>query len=195
WQVAILDPGTLSVATVCWLLGLYLAAAGGAGSTVGIVAALLGRDALVARRWAATLVAGVGAAIVLSEVGLRQLQPLSAWRPLVTVAALVAAVPVAMIARRWRRVPAAMAVLGLASYAAGGMLAAGALVREPSGSAPGAGQPGQRRGPNILVVLVDTLRADHLGCYGYTRPTSAAIDAFAREGVQFRHAYSQSTWT
>src|SRR5262245_61843084 len=93
WQVAIVNPSTLSVTTVCWLLGLYLAAAGGAGLLVGIIAAALGRDAVVARRWAATLVAGAGAAIILSEVGLRQLQPLSAWRPLVTVAALSSAIP------------------------------------------------------------------------------------------------------
>ena len=37
--------------------------------------------------------------------------------------------------------------------------------------------------PNILLISVDTLRADHLGCYGYQRPTSPAIDALAGEGV------------
>ncbi|HWP64996.1 MAG TPA: sulfatase, partial [Candidatus Limnocylindria bacterium] len=78
----------------------------------------------------------------------------------------------------------------------GGVLAAGALGAERAATAPPpAVLSGAGRGPNVLVVLIDTLRADHLGCYGYTRPTSPAIDAFAREGVLFRRAYSQSTWT
>jgi arylsulfatase A-like enzyme len=37
--------------------------------------------------------------------------------------------------------------------------------------------------PNILLVAVDTLRADHLGCYGYRHPTSPRIDALASEGT------------
>jgi arylsulfatase len=37
--------------------------------------------------------------------------------------------------------------------------------------------------PNILLITVDTLRADHLGCYGYARPTSPQIDALAGQGV------------
>jgi len=49
--------------------------------------------------------------------------------------------------------------------------------------------------PNLVVYLIDTLRADHLGCYGYARPTSPAIDAFAREGVLFEKARAQSSWT
>lgn len=38
--------------------------------------------------------------------------------------------------------------------------------------------------PNILVIAIDSLRADHLGCYGYGRPTSPAMDAFARQGAR-----------
>lgn len=37
--------------------------------------------------------------------------------------------------------------------------------------------------PNILLITIDTLRADHLGCYGYRWPTSPCIDALAGEGV------------
>lgn len=48
---------------------------------------------------------------------------------------------------------------------------------------------------NVVVVLVDTLRADRLGCYGYSRPTSPRLDAFARESVVFEKAISQSSWT
>lgn len=49
--------------------------------------------------------------------------------------------------------------------------------------------------PNVIIYLVDTLRADHLGCYGYDRPVSPRIDAFAREATLFRHAVAQSSWT
>ena len=51
------------------------------------------------------------------------------------------------------------------------------------------------RRPNVLLVVVDTLRADHLGCYGHFRPTSPAIDALAADAVRFEHAYSTSPWT
>jgi arylsulfatase A-like enzyme len=43
--------------------------------------------------------------------------------------------------------------------------------------------------PNILLVTVDTLRADHLGCYGYFRDTSPNIDRLAAESVVFERAY------
>lgn len=43
---------------------------------------------------------------------------------------------------------------------------------------------------NVLFVSVDTTRADHLGCYGYTRPTSPNIDALARSGHRFNAAYT-----
>lgn len=44
------------------------------------------------------------------------------------------------------------------------------------------------RPPNVLLITVDTLRADHLGAYGYPRPTSPEIDALAAEGVLFTDA-------
>ncbi len=49
--------------------------------------------------------------------------------------------------------------------------------------------------PNIILVAADALRADHLGCYGYGRKTSPAIDAFSREAVLFENAVSQAPWT
>jgi len=49
--------------------------------------------------------------------------------------------------------------------------------------------------PNILLISIDTLRADHLGCYGYTRDTSPTIDRLAEEGLVFERAISQSSWT
>jgi arylsulfatase A-like enzyme len=49
--------------------------------------------------------------------------------------------------------------------------------------------------PNVLVIIVDTLRADHLSAYGYERATSPRIDAVAREGVLFEAAIATSSWT
>lgn len=49
--------------------------------------------------------------------------------------------------------------------------------------------------PNVLLITVDTLRPDRLGCYGHTRQTSPTIDALAAEGVRFEHAYSVAGWT
>ncbi|MDD5573557.1 MAG: sulfatase [Candidatus Omnitrophica bacterium] len=50
-------------------------------------------------------------------------------------------------------------------------------------------------GPNVLVVMVNALRADHLGCYGYGRETSPHLDRLAREGVVFERAVAASHWT
>lgn len=55
--------------------------------------------------------------------------------------------------------------------------------------------PDPPRPKNVLVLLVDTLRADHLAAYGYGRPTSAAFDAFARAHLFFREARSQASCT
>ncbi len=49
--------------------------------------------------------------------------------------------------------------------------------------------------PNILLISVDTLRADHLGCYGYARDTSPHIDALAADGTVFEQVSSTSSWT
>ncbi len=48
---------------------------------------------------------------------------------------------------------------------------------------------------NVLLVSIDTLRADHLSCYGYERNTSPTIDKLAKEGVLFENAVSSTTWT
>ncbi|HNQ94338.1 MAG TPA: sulfatase [Anaerolineales bacterium] len=49
--------------------------------------------------------------------------------------------------------------------------------------------------PNIIVIVVDTLRADHLSSYGYERETSPFMDGLAAEGVRFENAISPSSWT
>ena len=48
---------------------------------------------------------------------------------------------------------------------------------------------------NLILISIDTLRADHLGCYGYNRNTSPNIDRFAKDGVLFSNTIAQSSWT
>lgn len=49
--------------------------------------------------------------------------------------------------------------------------------------------------PNVLLITLDTTRADHLGLYGYPRPTSPELDALAHEGAYWTRAYTTATWT
>ncbi len=103
--------------------------------------------------------------------------------------------------------PAGLVEIRLAALADGGPGAepSGLILRDPvirSRPAPRAGAPpapapavdGAQR-PHVVVYLVDTLRADHLGCYGYPRPVSPRLDAFAEEAVLFERALAQSSWT
>ena len=70
----------------------------------------------------------------------------------------------------------------LCSWGAIGYLAFFASWEEPS--------------PDLLILVsIDTLRADHLGCYGYERPTSPVLDAIAEEGVVFEDVTSPAPWT
>ena len=48
---------------------------------------------------------------------------------------------------------------------------------------------------NVVLVVADTLRADHLGCYGYTRDVSPHLDRFAASATRYANAVSSSPWT
>jgi len=50
-------------------------------------------------------------------------------------------------------------------------------------------------GGDVVLIVIDTLRADHLSLYGYGRPTSPALESFARDAVVYEHAISPGTWT
>ena len=75
----------------------------------------------------------------------------------------------------------------------------GTAPRPSSGQAPrpSSGQAAARHErPNVLLIVIDTLRADHLGAYGYERATSPNIDALlAAQGVMLERAYAQAPWT
>lgn len=79
-------------------------------------------------------------------------------------------------------------VLDLESDASPGAIGAWAV---PELAVAGASEAG----PNVILLSLDTLRADHLSGYGYRRPTSPHLDALARRGYRFETAISQAPWT
>src|SRR5262245_18716299 len=189
-QVALLNPATLTPGTTAALAGLYLA----------VVAAVAVPCALALRRTprpvstlrALLLAAGI---FVLGQEGaLRQLSPLSAWRPWVVLGlALALAGAVLPLARvrigAWAALPIALLLVVGAVGAVHGFAWS---ANRPLAPAAAAG-PDTR--PNVILITIDTLRADHLSCYGYGRRTSPVLDGLAAEGVLFANAYAQSSWT
>jgi arylsulfatase A-like enzyme len=55
--------------------------------------------------------------------------------------------------------------------------------------------PAQRGAPNVLFIVLDTVRAESLSLHGYKRQTSPQIDRLARQGVRFNHARTAAAWT
>lgn len=98
------------------------------------------------------------------------------------------------------RVPARLVFSVAVDGAAPG---AGALVRgaklwaprTPIAAARAVESPAVGSRPNVLLYLIDTLRRDRLGCYGYERPVSPRIDAFATRADLYVNAVGQATWT
>jgi arylsulfatase A-like enzyme len=117
------------------------------------------------------------------------------------VAALVLSAGVAtVLARRLAPAPGTLArvrrwaaVLGVAwLVAAGGAVARDAL-RERRALA--ALPPARAGAPNVLLIVLDTVRAMSLSLYGYSRPTTPELERWAARGVTFTRAYSTAPWT
>ncbi len=157
------------------------------------------RDAATRRR-AAALASAVAVALAALAALALGLSPESAARHLAAALALGAAVlaigwPLAWLARR--RGPARLAAGGGALAL---LLIAGHLVFltsepirrllpwSPTPSAPAAR-------PNVLLLTVDTLRADRLGVYGHDSGTTPRIDRLALDSAVFQHAVAHSPWT
>ena len=49
--------------------------------------------------------------------------------------------------------------------------------------------------PNVLLIVLDTVRADHLSLYGYPRPTTPNLERLARRGIRFDQARAAAPWT
>ena len=90
--------------------------------------------------------------------------------------------------RRHTRVSILLVVAGVAL-----MLYSNA--KDPSSSGSLELRPSASRHNPIILILVDTLRADHLSCYGYNRPTSPHLDALALESVLYSRTFAPAPWT
>ena len=55
--------------------------------------------------------------------------------------------------------------------------------------------PSQRPMPDVFLITIDTLRADHVHCYGYENVETPALDSLARDGIRFTHAFTPSPIT
>ncbi len=99
-----------------------------------------------------------------------------------------------------RRPPPPRPSRALAAALASAALAIAVAVR---GGAPAAelaapkagGGPASAEAPNVLVIVLDTLRADHVGAYGYARGTTPFLDSFASRASLFERALSSSAFT
>jgi arylsulfatase A-like enzyme len=89
----------------------------------------------------------------------------------------------------WHTLPA----LGVGSAAlAGASFLAGVLGPE---TRPAALPPASRGAPNILLIVLDTVRADRLSAYGYHRPTTPNLERLSGRGIRFAQARSTAPWT
>lgn len=60
---------------------------------------------------------------------------------------------------------------------------------------PPSNRSAEMRLDSVIILMLDTIRADHLSCYGYERNVSPAIDGLASKGILFERHYSSSSWT
>jgi arylsulfatase A-like enzyme len=95
-----------------------------------------------------------------------------------------------------RRRPALPGLLGAAVLlAAIGVPVGRAWLRTPAPLARATPPPARPGAPDVAVVVLDTVRADHVSAYGYARSTTPTFDALAREGALFLDAVSPATWS
>lgn len=99
-----------------------------------------------------------------------------------------------------RRVPALASPLTVIGGLVLALVAsrAGMALHTPDAPAPtrvAAGATAPPKAPNVILIVVDTLRADHLSCYGAKKNQTPIIDGLAVDGTRFSHAYSQASWT
>ena len=88
--------------------------------------------------------------------------------------------------------------LARAGWVAASMSAAAVIcipAMTPRNDLAGQHQPRKNGQLSAVVIVVDTMRADHLSCYGYSRATTPSIDALAARGTRFDSAWSSSSWT
>ncbi|GIW39890.1 MAG: hypothetical protein KatS3mg076_0467 [Candidatus Binatia bacterium] len=169
-------------------LGAVLATFG-AGNLVGLPGgAVLGSIAFVVGRY------HVDQRLFREELSFGTFEGLVAHAVLLLVAGALFAGLAWIGARRARRpgwgIPAFLAVVATASILVGGMRVADDTVR---GAGPSVAAPAG--GPNVVLIVVDTLRWDAVSANADTANPTPAIDSLAADGVRFERAYAQASWT
>jgi arylsulfatase A-like enzyme len=97
-------------------------------------------------------------------------------------------------ARMGRRARWAPGALGVAAVVLG-IVAPEAAARLHTAPPRSALPPAPPDAPDVVLIVLDGVRADHLGAYGYTHPTSPKFDALARDGALFLDAVAPGTWS
>jgi arylsulfatase A-like enzyme len=196
--------GAGDLPAIGWAMGVYGLIGGLAGFGVGLVAAVLRTDGFGLAL--ASVAAGLGFVVarfrIIRDVFLEQLPA----GPLTLVAQLLGLLLTVVLAvvvwralrgadarRRWPTRPvvaaAMIAVLVVVWSGASRMLARPTTApARPRAAAPAGA-------PNVILVMVDTLRADRLGIYGRADAKTPHIDALARDGVRGAATFSQASWT
>ena len=187
-----------------WALVAYGAAGAVHGLSFGVIAALFGTDgfALAFAGEAAALAFLVARFRIIRDVFLEQV-PRGPLPLLVQVGALIAVAAIGFAVWRALRgaderrspltrpaVAAVVLALLAAAWAGGAQLA---HAPPPAPPPPRAAAPAGA--PNVVLIMVDTLRADHLSCYGSTTVKTPHIDALADDGMRWVNAFSQASWT
>jgi len=145
-----------------------------------------------------------GAVVVPADLGLAHLDR-PAWIAAGFAACATAAATVFFGLRWWgRRSPASLSrSFAAATVASVAALVVGvlALVNSPLFNAasfrvaPASRAAPAPPRPHVLWIVLDTVRADRFGCYGYERPTTPKLDAWAQRGLLFEDAHSNGMWT
>jgi arylsulfatase A-like enzyme len=101
--------------------------------------------------------------------------------------------PIAILRKRWPWLAAAALVVVV--YVASLSIRVVGGDPRPLGGAAEIESLRARKDVNVLFVLIDTLRGDRLGAFGYARPTTPSLDLLAASGVRFTRHLAQSSWT
>lgn len=193
WALGLLAAGSVLVVGSVMSIALAAAAAvwprrDGAAAIVAVLVSL----ALVARGTIGLLPlwGGALAGLIVAALAAATVSPFTAWterKPIGSAAASFGLVAFGLLLM-WSAAPEPFALTGSAvvpSSAAAGELGSGAS----------AWPPDRPRPRNVVLIVIDTLRADHLGCYGYERATSPQIDRLAAQSARFTDASVQYPMT